>query len=107
MGKTKPPLFDDKVLEIIKRGAIAPVKLTPLTYTDAQALRMRIYRHRSKLLALPNHELSLSATLISVKLIPTSTGVFAIHVQPKDMNFEAAYLNAGLLEPKDEPPALD
>lgn len=100
-----PPKFDDTILRLIERGAVAPVKLAPLAYNDAISLRMKIYRHRTAIIE-HHHPLEPFAKQISVKLTPIVNARFAIIVQPKLLGLEEAFANAGLLD-SDEPPPLD
>lgn len=104
---SKPFEPDEKLLEVFRRGAISRVPLQPLTYNDAVGLRMKLYRLKEKL-AKHDHPVAADAKLVTIKLqaLPNSSS-FAIIVHPKDWGLEAAFANAGITKPSDEPPDLD
>ena len=106
-SKPKPtPGVDPKLLEIIRRGAISPVHLRPLTYEDAISLRMRIYRLKRRLTETA-HEAAPLCELITIRMFPSPTNpaIFELLVCPRSMGFEAAFRNAGITT--EEPPDLD
>ena len=107
MPKGRDFLYDPKILEVIQRGSLSVVTLRPLTKDNAQALRMKIYRHKDHLLMATTHSLHEAAKLIVVKIHRLSHHEWAIIVQPKDIGFEAAFANAGIATSDDEPPSLD
>lgn len=102
---SSPSLLDDKIMEAIRQGALRPVKITPLDYTQAYSLRMKLYRTRKKLI-LMEHDLKSAAQNVTIRMLPEGPH-FTVIVQPKDLGFEQAFLNAGLIDSKDEPPDLD
>lgn len=97
--------FDEKILEAIKRGALSPLKIAPLDYARAFSLRAKFYRTRKRLIA-NEHPLASAARNVSFHL-RSENGDFALYIQPKDLGYEQAYLNAGLIDPEDSPPDLD
>lgn len=105
---SKPFEPDEKLLEVIRRGAISRVVLQPLSYADAVALRMKLYRLKDKLTK-HQHPANAEGKLVTVKLKPQETppGSFAVIVHPKDWGLELAFANAGITKPSDEPPSLD
>lgn len=101
------PSFDEKHLEIIKRGAISTIILQPLTHDDAVALRMRLYRTKTTLIQ-TQHELAICAKLITIRIRPGKAGAWSLIVEPKDKGFETAYSNANLAtRSEDDPPDLE
>lgn len=105
--KQKPtPGVDPKLLEIIRRGAISPVRLQPLTYENAVSLRMRLYRLKRRLTE-TSHEAAPLCELITIRMFPSpkNPANFELLVCPRSMGFEAAFLNAGITT--EEPPPLD
>lgn len=104
---SKPFEPDEKLLEVIRRGAISRVVLQPLTYADAVALRMKLYRLKEAL-SRNKHPVAGDARLITIKLKPLEGGnSFMVLVHPKDWGLEAAFANAGITKPNEDPPDLD
>ena len=104
MPNLTPPTYDEKQLEIIKRGAISSVVLQPLTHDDAIAYRMRLYRTKDNLIH-HQHELAACAKLITIRVKRTKSA-WALIIEPRDKGFEQAFLNAGITAGS-EPPDLE
>lgn len=109
MPENHHPMHDEKLLETFRRGALAQVVLSPLTYNSAHALRMRLYRLK-RTLAQEAHADSASAQLTIIKLKQLGNDQWAIIVQPSDWDYEQAFATAGIstaTAPANDPPDLD
>ncbi len=97
---------DERLLEVIRRGALAPVVLKPLTKSEAVTFRMRVYRMKRRLLD-SNHPDAASARLITCIITRHSDKTHSLSIQPLDWAFEAALASAGIKPTIEDPPDLE
>jgi len=100
--------YDAEHLEILKRGALNPVRLSPLSYSDAISLRMKLYRLRKKVIR-NKHEAASLVEHITTKFypLPSDPSKFELMVCPRNMEFKEVFKAAGITGLDDDPPPLD
>lgn len=102
--------YDEDQLKIWQRGGLGPIILQPLTLSQAIALRSKLYRLRKRL-EKDNDPTYQVARLATIKLYEhrnkDGTGHQCLMVHPTNMEFEQAFIQAGIKEPSDEPPPLE
>lgn len=96
--------YDEKHVEVWRQGGLRPVKLEPLTFQAAMALRAKLYRLRKRLIK-DKHEAANLAVLATIKFFPIDNGNFALMVHPSNMEYDQAFNRAGIKS--DDPPDLD
>lgn len=98
MARKPPPLssFMPELLEVWKKAALQPVKLTLADRSAAIRLRYRLYSLRKSMEA-ANHELFSSAqhAVISIRETP-GAHTWDLIVQPSDSDLQQAIRSAGI-----------
>lgn len=100
------PILDDKLVQALARGGLAPLVIEQLDKGTATGLRHRLYRERLKMrsIAHPDTEAANKA-VISIQPDQKNAGQYCLVIYPANLLIEAALEKAGISV--GDPPPLD